>query len=116
MKFPKARALLGQCAREFLTDRSENGLAYTFEGIATLSVTVGRHAIAAGLIGWSDAVRMKVGDRRPEAEQADIDRLISACVLKMGEEAFSDAYDAGQRMTMDEAVLYALKENKSVVA
>jgi hypothetical protein len=26
----------------------------------------------------------------------------------MGEEAFSDAYDAGQAMTMDEAVAYVL--------
>ena len=116
MRFPKHAHCLDNAAREFFTDRSENGLAYTFEGIAALSVTVGRHAIAAGLIGWADAVRRKVGDRRPDVEQADIDRSISACVLKMGEEAFSDAYDAGQGMTMEKAVSFALEKDEMVVA
>jgi hypothetical protein len=105
-----------QSAREFFTDRDENGLAYTFEGLAALSVTMGRHEMAARLIGWADAVRMKIGDRRSDTEQADIDRLISTCVLKMGEEAFSDAYDAGQVITMDEALPYALEQKESVVS
>ena len=111
---PEAHALFGQTAREFLMDRSEIGLVYTFEGIAALSVTVGRYAIAAGLIGWADDVRRKINDRRPDLEQADIDRLISACVLKMGEEAFADTYDAGQTMSMDGAVTFALESNESV--
>ena len=113
-EIPEARALLGGSAREFLADRSENGLAYTFEGIAALSVTVGRYAIAAGLIGWADDVRRKIGDRRPDSEQAEVDRLISACVLKMGEEAFADAYEAGQVMTMDRAVSFALEKDAPV--
>jgi len=110
----EARALLGKSTLEFLADRSETGLAYAFEGIASLSVTVGRYAIAAGLIGWADDVRRKIGDRRPDLEQAEVDRLISACVLKMGEEAFADAYDAGQVMSMDKAVTFALEKEEPV--
>jgi hypothetical protein len=39
-----------------------------------------------------------------------MDKIIAACVAKMGEVAFSDAYDEGQKMTLDEAVAYALQE------
>jgi hypothetical protein len=37
--------------------------------------------------------------------------MIAACLAKMGEIAFSDAYDEGQKMTLDEAVAYALTES-----
>ena len=81
------------------------------EGLANLYTRIGKYKQAALMIGWADAARKRVGDTRPHGEQADIDRIISACLLKIGEESFSDAYDAGQKMTMDEAVVYALEEN-----
>ena len=66
--------------------------------------------IAARLIGWADA-REQMKDRRPFLEQADVDQIIGSCLVKMGEVAFSDAYDEGQAMTLDEAVAYALTES-----
>jgi hypothetical protein len=76
--------------------------------MANLCVRTGKYEQAARLIGFADAARKRVGDARPHGEQADIDRIISACLLKIGEEVFSDAYDEGQKMTMDEAVSSAL--------
>jgi tetratricopeptide (TPR) repeat protein len=110
-EFTEARGILSQGAQDFYADKSENGLAFTLEGMANFCVRIGKYEQAARLIGWADAARKRVGDTRPHGEQADIDRIISACLLKIGEEVFSDAYDKGQKMTIDEAVSFALQED-----
>ena len=109
--FPAARSIFTEATYGFQNINSENGLAFTLEGLANLCTRLGKHEQAACLIGWADAARKRVGDTRPQGEQADVDRIISACLIKIGEESFSDAYDEGQKMTMDEAVVYALEES-----
>ena len=42
--------------------------------------------------------------------RADVDRIVAACLAKMGEVSFSDVYDEGQKMSLEEAVACALKE------
>ena len=37
-----------------------------------------------------------------------MDKIIAAYIAKMGEVAFSDAYDEGQKMILDEASAFAL--------
>jgi len=64
----------------------------------------------ARLISWADATREKISDKRPLLEQADVDKIITTCLTKMGEVAFPDAYDEGQTMTLDEAVALALEQ------
>ena len=80
-------------------------------GLASLGAVVGRVERAAYLIGWADAVREKILNPRPFLEQADIDKASAACLARMGEAAFSDAYDKGRTMTTEEAVLFALNES-----
>jgi hypothetical protein len=77
--------------------------------MAALFVETDKSAVAARLIGWADAIREKINDLRPLLEQQAVDKIIAACVAEMGEAAFSDAYEEGQRMTMDEAVSYSLE-------
>jgi len=108
----EARDIFTETAREFFNDKNEIGVVFNLEGIAGLWVAIGKPEIAAQLIGWADATREKISDRRPRLEQADVDKIIAACLAKMGEVAFSDAYDEGQKMTLDEAVAYALEEHK----
>lgn len=69
------------------------------------------HLKAARLIGWADSTREKISDQRPLLEQADVDQIISTCVAGMGETAFSKAYEEGKKMSLDEAVAYALHHN-----
>lgn len=107
----EARVLLLQGTHDFHADKSENGLAFTFEGMASLCVRTGNYEQAARLIGFADAARKRVTDKRPNGEQADVDRLISACLLKIGEEAFADAYEEGEKMTMDNAIRLVLPED-----
>lgn len=105
----EASAALTETAREFLNDKFDIGVVFSLEGMAELCVATNKPAVAARLIGWADATREKINDTRPPLEQADVDKIIAACIMKMGEVAFSDAYDEGQKMSLDEAVAYALK-------
>jgi predicted ATPase len=109
-RLEEARDLFVETARDFQKDRYIIGVVFTLEGMASLYVIVDKQELAALLIGWADSTREKVHDTRPPLEQADVDQIIAACLAKMGEVAFSEAYDEGQKMTLDEAVAYALNE------
>jgi len=107
----KAHELFIKTVKAFYQDQIEIGVAFTLEGTAGLCIVVDKPKIAANLIGWADATRKRIGDPRPRLEQADVDKIIAACIAKMGEGAFSDAYEEGKKMTLDEAVAYALRES-----
>jgi len=106
----RAREILFETTQEFRKDQNIIGVCFSLEGIAGLYIATGKPIVAAQLIGWADATRENLGDIRPPLEQTDMDKIIAACVAKIGEVAFSDAYDEGQKMTLDEAVAYALQE------
>ena len=107
----EAREIFAETAQEFRKDGNIVGVCYSLEGMAALFVETDKPGIAARLIGWVDVTRHKINDLRPRLEQADVDKLIAACLAKMGEVAFSDAYDEGQKMTLDEAVVFAFEES-----
>jgi predicted ATPase/DNA-binding SARP family transcriptional activator len=106
----EAYDIFANTAQEFQKDKSESGVVFTLEGMASLKEAAEKPVDAARLIGWADATRKETNDTRPLIEQADVDKIIAACLAKMGEAAFSDAYDEGQKMSLDEAVAYALRE------
>jgi tetratricopeptide (TPR) repeat protein len=107
----EARAHFTKCVNQFLQDQVEIGAVFAIEGMASLYVVVSQPERAARLIGWADMMRKKLTDPRPPLEQSNVDKDIAACLVKMGEVAFSDGYDHGQGMTMDAAVKYALAES-----
>jgi tetratricopeptide (TPR) repeat protein len=107
----QAKDELGYSSQGFHKIGLSEGVVFAIEGIADLYVARNSPQKAAWLIGWADATREKINDTRPQLEQADVDKLIVACLTKMGEVAFSDAYDEGQKMTMEQAIDYALGEN-----
>jgi predicted ATPase/DNA-binding XRE family transcriptional regulator len=108
--FNEAYRNFAETAYNFQNDHNIEGVIFTLEGMAGLYVATDEPVTAARLIGWADALREQIKDGRPLLEQADVDQLIAACLMKMGEVAFSDAYDEGRVMTPDEAVTYALNE------
>lgn len=67
----------------------------------------------APLIGWADLMRERIQHTRPDIEQANVDKMIAACMARMGEAAFSDAYDQGQAMMLDEAIRFAVGNEKT---
>ena len=104
----EAHQVLMESAQNFAKDNYSIGVIFALEGMAELFVSVGKPESAAQLIGWADLMRERIQDTRPEIEQASVDKIIAACLAKLGEVAFSDAYEEGQKMTLDEAVDYTL--------
>ena len=107
----EAHAIFSETAQAFKNDHIEIGVVYTLEGLASLSVLAGNPDKATRLIGWADTTRKKTGGFRPPIEQNAVDQDIAACRLKLGELAFSHAYEAGRAMTLEQAVAYALDAN-----
>jgi tetratricopeptide (TPR) repeat protein len=99
-----------ECAQEFKKDRNIIGVVFTLEGLAELFVETDRFVRAAQLVGWADSTREKISDRRPLLEQADIDKIIALCISRMGKAQFSKASEEGKKMSLDEAVAFALGE------
>lgn len=104
----EAHHFFRETASEFGKDGFTIGTVFALEGMAGLYVTLNKPEYAARLIGWADAMRVKVDNPRPKIEQADVDQIIAACLVKMGEAEFSDLYDEGKLMTLDEGVALAL--------
>jgi hypothetical protein len=106
----EARQVFVEAAQEFQENNIISGVVFTLEGMAQLFIANGNPINAAQLIGFADANRKCKGHHRPLIEQWDVDKIIATCIIKMDEAAFSDAYDEGQAMTLDEAVVLALTE------
>jgi predicted ATPase/DNA-binding XRE family transcriptional regulator len=107
----EARRIFTEVARSFQNDGNQIGVVFTLEGMSSLYVTVDKPIVAARLIGWTDATREKIGDSRPKVEQADMDKIIAACIAKIGEVAYAEAYNEGSGLTLDEAVELALGDS-----
>jgi predicted ATPase/DNA-binding SARP family transcriptional activator len=110
----EARQILMESAQNFNKDGYTIGSIFSLEGIAHFYATIGKNAHAARLIGFADATREKISDVRLPLEQADMDMSIAACIARMGEAAYTEAYTEGKKMTLDEAVTFALEEDRSV--
>jgi predicted ATPase/DNA-binding XRE family transcriptional regulator len=107
----EAYQILSESAQSFQKNRNSSGVVFALEGIAGLYIATGKLENGARLIGWSDARREEIGDPRTLLEQVAVDRDTAACRAQMGEAEFSDVYDEGRTITLDEAVAYALGKN-----
>jgi tetratricopeptide (TPR) repeat protein len=105
-----ARALLAQC----LTFCQELGAkvigALVFERFAELAQAHGQAARAARLLGAAQALRDAMGMPLPAAHRGDHERHVDATRAAIGEEAFDAAWAAGQAMTFDRTLAYAIEE------
>ena len=106
----EAREIFVRSTQAFQTNKDNIGVVYSLEGMAGLFVFIGNLNSAARLIGWADAKRKEVTELRPRVEQNDVDKVLAACISRLGEATFKGEYDKGQLMTLDEAVELALNE------
>jgi ATP/maltotriose-dependent transcriptional regulator MalT len=106
----EAHQFLKESACKFEADHHTVGVMSALEGMAGWYSSAGKPDSAAQLIGWADAFRLERRDPRPTIEQTEVDELVAACLRHMGEEAFSDAYDKGRNMSLQEALAFAFEE------
>ena len=111
-KLVEAHDLFRETLMDFHKDGYTIGAVFTLEGIATLLIATGKPEKAARLIGCADATREKIPDRRPVIEEADMYRNMAAILSKIGPTGFEVAYDEGRSLTLEEAVVYAVKEDE----
>jgi predicted ATPase len=105
----QARDILETTIEEFHRNGHVLGVVYTIEGFASLYVIQEQLERATQLFAWADVIREKLGNSRPPVEEGDVDKDITTCLAKMGEAAFSDAYEEGKKLTLQEAIAFALE-------
>ncbi|MFD3927033.1 BTAD domain-containing putative transcriptional regulator [Streptomyces sp. NPDC058614] len=82
-------------------------LALSLEGLAGAASLGGSGTpaeCAALLLGAADAARRGVGAPLPPAERGDVDRVAAAARAALGGPAFTEAFECGARLTIEEAV------------
>jgi hypothetical protein len=104
-----ARRYFYNSLQEFHAAKDIEGVAHVVEAMAILLNEIGQPKKSARLIGWANARHEERGYWRPKLEQEDVDKVILACIAKLGKAAFSEAYEEGKKMSLDEAVAYALE-------
>lgn len=94
---------------DFKQDQILIGVVFTLEGMAGFHIAMGKPERAACLIGWADAIRERIPDKRFFLEQKDVDKIISECISRIGGAACAAAYEKGKVMTLDEAIAYTFE-------
>ena len=99
---------------EALTIGQELGEKHTvngaLDGFASLAVAESQPGRAITLAGAAAALRDAINYSLPPPEQARMDRILDPAHQKLGEDAYQAAWSEGQKMSVDEAVTYALQE------
>jgi tetratricopeptide (TPR) repeat protein len=84
-----------------------------FETMAAIAAVQGDCERAARLFGAGEILRQEVGASVLPAYRPDYDRGVAALRSSLSEEAIHTAWKAGQTMTLDEALRYALEEGNT---
>jgi tetratricopeptide (TPR) repeat protein len=86
-------------------------IAYPLEGFAFLAAAQNQMERSTRLFGVTEILYPPLRFEMSSKERAKHDQAIAAARAALGEDAFQAAYDEGKKMTLDEAVAYALEEN-----
>ena len=86
-----------------------------FETMAAIAAVQGDGERSARLFGAGEILRQEVGASVLPAYRLDYDRGVAALRCSLSEEAIHTAWKAGQTMTLDEALRYALDEENGAL-
>ena len=75
--------------------------------LAAVESAAGNPGRAATLLGASQSIREDIGAPVPEPDLARIGEARAAAALALGDDAFTAAHQAGQRMSVEDAVAFA---------
>jgi|SRR5579871_57973 len=90
---------------------NKHGIAYSLEGMAELAGGQGQTEPAVRLWAAADALREAIGSPLSPNEKEELDRKVATARASLGEEAFAEAWEQGQAMTIEQAIEYALQED-----
>jgi len=107
----QSKEIFVHCVKSFQKVGLTDGVVFSIEGLAGVFAASNKPKVVALLIGWADATRDDIEDTRPLVEQQDMDKIIESCLKEIGEASFSDEYEAGRKMSMDDIIAFALYED-----
>lgn len=84
-------------------------IAFLLEEAATFAAAEGFAEKAAELFGAAEAIREKIGEPVPHSVQADYEETLTSARAPLGEEAFAVAWELGRRMSVEEAIQFAVQ-------
>ncbi len=90
-----------------LGDRT--AIAYCIEDFASLAAANGQPESALRLAGAAQAIREETGSPLPHGEQAALDRTLAPAREALDETSQAAAWEAGQAMTLEAAIAFALR-------
>jgi len=85
------------------------GIAECLEGLGAVAATQGNLEQAARLLGVAEGLRDAMATPIPPSERAEYDRVVSAVRGALPEPIFSEAWERGRAIPLDEAVEDALR-------
>lgn len=88
-----------------------SAVAYALSGFAAIAVAQNQMQRSARLLGAAETFYPLLRIEMSLKERAEHGQAIAATRAALGEESFTNAYDEGKKMSLDEAVGFALKEN-----
>jgi predicted ATPase/DNA-binding CsgD family transcriptional regulator len=105
---PAATASLAESLELSMATGQRLSVARGLEAIAALAVVQGADTVAVRLEGASTMLREAVGPVRSAAAQARLERLVGSAHQRLGQDATESLVADGRRLSMHEAVRYAL--------
>ena len=109
----RALELLRQALRRLAELEFADVIGYCFEGLAAVLAFTGKPEPAARLLGAAEALRDSLGVELAPAERQTHDETVAAVQGALGEEAFSAEWRQGRGLALDEAIAYALEEERA---
>lgn len=86
-------------------------IAYPFDGFAIVAAMQDQIQRATRLLSVAESLYIPLRFEMSVKERAEHDQAIASARAALGEEAFAAAWEEGKKMTLDEAIAYALKED-----
>ena len=106
----RARALLQEALAAFVELGDPDGIAASLETITALCVREERNSEAVRLAGAALALREAHSTPLAARDRAGLDRDLARAVAALGENAFTDAFEAGRMLDQAAAVAAARRE------
>jgi DNA-binding CsgD family transcriptional regulator len=106
-----ATACLQEALRLANDKGDKMGLTHCLEDLAGVTCAQDLPERAARLLGASEALRQATGQERLSWDRSNIDQYIATTRAGLGDAAFEAAFAAGQEMTQEEAVGFALQDS-----
>jgi predicted ATPase/class 3 adenylate cyclase/Tfp pilus assembly protein PilF len=106
--YSAARQFHEECLTILFELGDRGGIAESLESLALLGVAQAQMEQVARLLGAAEALRKAIGAPRPTFERTEVDGASAATRTALGEAAFAAAWEEGRRMSLEEAVEYAL--------